>query len=62
VPVWDARLDPATIKAITLTLQSKVSIAAGCISKIERGLSSIPDVTLAWANPMDRRLAVESHS
>jgi Cu2+-exporting ATPase len=32
---------------------------AGCMSKIERGLSSIPDVTLARVNLTDRRLAVE---
>jgi Cu2+-exporting ATPase len=32
---------------------------AGCMMKIERGLSSIPDVTLARVNLTDRRLAVE---
>ncbi len=32
---------------------------AGCMSKIERGLSAIPDVTLARVNLTDRRLAVE---
>ena len=32
---------------------------AGCMSKIERGLSSIPDVTLARVNLTDRRVALE---
>jgi Cu2+-exporting ATPase len=32
---------------------------AGCMAKIERGLSAIPDVTLARVNLTDRRLAVE---
>src|SRR6476619_7897082 len=32
---------------------------AGCMAKIERGLSAIPDVTRARVNPTDRRLAVE---
>ncbi|NVN85671.1 MAG: cadmium-translocating P-type ATPase [Rhodopseudomonas sp.] len=32
---------------------------AGCMSKIERGLSAIPDVTLARVNLTDRRLAIE---
>jgi Cu2+-exporting ATPase len=32
---------------------------AGCMSKIERGLSSIPDVTLARVNLTDRRIALE---
>jgi P-type Cu2+ transporter len=32
---------------------------AGCMSKIERGLSSLPDVTLARVNLTDRRLALE---
>jgi P-type Cu2+ transporter len=32
---------------------------AGCMSKIERGLSAIPDVTLARVNLTDRRVAVE---
>ncbi len=32
---------------------------ASCMSKIERGLSSLPDVTLARMNLTDRRLAVE---
>ncbi|XSC42911.1 heavy metal translocating P-type ATPase [Bradyrhizobium sp. RDT10] len=32
---------------------------AGCISKIERGLSAIPDVTLARVNLTDRRVALE---
>ena len=32
---------------------------AGCIAKIERGLSAIPDVTRARVNLTDRRLAVE---
>ncbi|WP_425994864.1 cation-translocating P-type ATPase [Afipia sp. DC4300-2b1] len=32
---------------------------AGCMMKIERGLSAIPDVTLARVNLTDRRLAVE---
>src|SRR5262245_31232257 len=32
---------------------------AGCMSKIERGLSAIPDVTRARINLTDRRLAVE---
>jgi len=32
---------------------------AGCMSKIERGLSAIPDVTLARVNLTDRRLALE---
>lgn len=32
---------------------------AGCMSKIERGISAIPDVTVARVNLTDRRLAVE---
>src|SRR4051812_10637903 len=32
---------------------------AGCMSKIERGLSSLPDVTLARVNLTDRRVALE---
>src|ERR1700721_1592617 len=32
---------------------------AGCMSKIERGLSTIPDVTLARVNLTDRRVALE---
>ncbi len=32
---------------------------AGCMMKIERGLSAIPEVTLARVNLTDRRLAVE---
>ena len=32
---------------------------AGCMNKIERGISAIPDVTLARVNLTDRRLAVE---
>src|SRR5688572_8181033 len=32
---------------------------AGCMSKIERGLSAIPDVTLARVNLTDRRLVLE---
>ncbi|MDE5439905.1 copper-translocating P-type ATPase [Bradyrhizobium sp. CSA207] len=32
---------------------------AGCMAKIERGLSAIPDVTLARVNLTDRRLALE---
>jgi len=32
---------------------------ASCMAKIERGLSAIPDVTLARVNLTDRRLAVE---
>src|SRR6202140_2354993 len=32
---------------------------AGCMSKIERGLSAMPDVTLARVNPTDRRVALE---
>lgn len=32
---------------------------AGCMAKIERGLSTLPDVTLARMNLTDRRLAVE---
>jgi Cu2+-exporting ATPase len=32
---------------------------AGCMSKIERGLSAIPDVTLARVNLTDRRVALE---
>ncbi|NOJ41417.1 heavy metal translocating P-type ATPase [Bradyrhizobium australiense] len=32
---------------------------ASCISKIERGLSAIPDVTLARVNLTDRRVALE---
>src|SRR3954468_23316100 len=32
---------------------------AGCMAKIERGLSSIPDVTLARVNLTDRRVALE---
>src|SRR4051812_3526210 len=32
---------------------------AGCMSKIERGLSAIPDVTLARVNLSDRRVALE---
>ena len=32
---------------------------AGCMAKIERGLSAIPDVTRARVNLTDRRLAVE---
>ncbi|WP_213289031.1 heavy metal translocating P-type ATPase [Bradyrhizobium sp. sGM-13] len=32
---------------------------AGCVSKIERGLSAIPDVTLARVNLTDRRVALE---
>src|SRR6202140_3594229 len=31
----------------------------GCMSKIERGLSAIPDVTLARVNLTDRRVALE---
>src|SRR3954464_13901963 len=32
---------------------------AGCMTKIERGLSAIPDVTLARVNLSDRRVALE---
>lgn len=32
---------------------------AGCMTKIERGLSAIPDVTLARVNLTDRRVALE---
>jgi len=32
---------------------------AGCMSKIERGLQAIPDVTLARVNLTDRRVALE---
>src|SRR4029453_2382708 len=32
---------------------------AGCMAKIERGLSAMPDVTRARVNLTDRRLAVE---
>lgn len=32
---------------------------AGCMAKIERGLSAIPDVTLARVNLSDRRVALE---
>ncbi|MDP3075649.1 cation-translocating P-type ATPase [Bradyrhizobium sp.] len=32
---------------------------AGCMSKIERGLSALPDVTLARVNLTDRRIALE---
>src|ERR1035437_7455374 len=32
---------------------------AGCMSKIERGVSAMPDVTLARGNLTDRRVAVE---
>ena len=32
---------------------------AGCMSKIERGLASLPDVTLARVNLTDRRVALE---
>ncbi len=32
---------------------------AGCMSKIERGLSAMPDVTLARVNLSDRRVALE---
>src|SRR5260370_42410719 len=32
---------------------------AGCMSKIERGLAAIPDVTLARVNLTDRRVALE---
>src|SRR5260370_8213167 len=32
---------------------------AGCMSKIERGLSAKPDVTLARVNLTDRRVALE---
>src|SRR3569833_2390738 len=32
---------------------------AGCMSKIERGLSAIPNVTLARVNLSDRRVALE---
>jgi len=32
---------------------------AGCMAKIERGLSVIPDVTLARVNLTDRRVALE---
>ena len=32
---------------------------AGCMSKIERGLSAIPDVTMARVNLTDRRVALE---
>lgn len=32
---------------------------AGCMAKIERGLSTIPDVTLARVNLTDRRVALE---
>src|SRR6266581_4520277 len=32
---------------------------AGCMSKIERGLSAMPDVTLARVNLTDRRVALE---
>ena len=33
---------------------------AGCMSKIERSLSALPDVTLARVNLTDRRVALES--
>jgi len=32
---------------------------AGCMAKIERGLSAIPEVTRARVNLTDRRLALE---
>src|SRR2546423_5561179 len=32
---------------------------AGCMAKIERGLSALPDVTLARVNLTDRRVALE---
>src|SRR6476660_4808578 len=32
---------------------------AGCMSKIERGLSALPDVTLARVNLTDRRVGLE---
>ena len=32
---------------------------AGCMSKIERGLSALPEVTLARVNLTDRRVALE---
>src|SRR4029078_287479 len=32
---------------------------AGCMAKIERGLSAMPDVTLARVNLTDRRVALE---
>ena len=32
---------------------------AGCMSKIERGLQALPDVTLARVNLTDRRVALE---
>src|ERR1700677_3629994 len=32
---------------------------AGCMSKIERGLAAMPDVTLARVNLSDRRVALE---
>ena len=32
---------------------------AGCMSKIERGLAALPDVTLARVNLTDRRVALE---
>ena len=43
----------------TSILRSKVSACAGCMSKIERGLSALPDVTLARVNLTDRRVALE---
>src|ERR1700682_2559433 len=32
---------------------------AGCMSKIERGVAALPDVTLARVNLTDRRVALE---
>src|SRR5689334_3584048 len=32
---------------------------AGCMARIERGLSAIPDVTMARVNLSDRRVALE---
>src|SRR3981081_3041377 len=42
-----------------IDLAGAVGKCAGCISKIERGLSAIPDVTLARVNLTDRRVALE---
>ncbi|MFN5408445.1 cation transporter, partial [Bradyrhizobium sp.] len=47
----------AGLKHIDLAVEG-VS-CAGCMAKIERGLSALPDVTLARVNLTDRRVALE---
>ena len=52
-------LKSAGVGLLHLDLAVEGINCAGCMAKIERNLSKIPDVTLARVNLTDRRLAVE---